>query len=399
MRLIIRYVAAEFLLYFSLMLSASTTVLILRQVFLLTRQFVQKDVSLWHMAELVLYALPSVLALTMPISVLAGMLMALGQLSFSGEITAMKASGIGVHQLAPFALGMGLLFFAADFCVMEFALPWGNRQFSHLRWEISRRYPTLILTEGSVMRTFEREKILWMYERDNLETGRLENVRVWQSYETGIPTFSVAEEGAVETVNGRSVLALYNGSTYEPGDKDQPETAAWRKFDRQAIYLPMEDETRGTTFRSTSFRAMRMGDILSEVEKLEKRLIESPSDYTSVYLRSSIYKAWVEWHKKLSIPFACLAFALLSVPIGALTRRSGFMAGLVIGLPLIIVYYVMLRAGEDIGILLGASQDGGGSLLGPLFESAWLGAGLGVWLPNIPPLAMGIYLTIRMARR
>ena len=62
------------------------------------------------------------------------------------------------------------------------------------------------------------------------------------------------------------------------------------------------------------------------------------------------------------------------------------MAGLVIGLPLIIVYYVMLRAGEDIGILLGASQDGGGSLLGPLFESAWLGAGLGVWLPNIPRL-------------
>ena len=70
-----------------------------------------------------------------------------------------------------------------------------------------------------------------------------------------------------------------------------------------------------------------MGDILNEVEKLEKRLIESPSDYTSVYLRSSIYKAWVEWHKKLSIPFACLAFALLSVPIGALTRRSGSWRG------------------------------------------------------------------------
>ena len=268
MRLIIRYAATEFLLYFSLMLSASTTILILRQVFLLTRQFVQKDVSLWHMAELVFYALPSVLALTMPISVLAGMLMALGQLTFSGEITAMKASGVGVHQLAPFALGMGLFFFAADFCVMEFALPWGNRQFSHLRWEISRRYPTLILTEGSVMRTFEREKILWMYERDNLKTGRLEDVRVWQSYEKGLPTFSVAEEGAVETANGRSVLALYNGSTYELGDKDQPETAAWRKFDRQAIFLPMEDGTRGTTFRSTSFPRDAYGRHLERGRKI-----------------------------------------------------------------------------------------------------------------------------------
>ena len=234
MRLIIRYAAAEFLLYFSLMLSASTSILILRQVFLLTRQFVQKDVSLWHMAELVLYALPSVLALTMPISVLAGMLMALGQLSFSGEITAMKATGVGVHQLAPFALCMGCLFFAADFCLMEFALPWGNQQFSRLRWEISRRYPTLILNEGSVMRTFEREKILWMYEKEVPETGRLENVRVWQSYEAGLPTFSAAKEGAVETANGRSILALYDGSTYEPGDKNQPGSAAWRKFDRSS---------------------------------------------------------------------------------------------------------------------------------------------------------------------
>ena len=75
------------------------------------------------------------------------------------------------------------------------------------------------------------------------------------------------------------------------------------------------------------------------------------------------------------------------------------MAGLVVGLPLIIVYYVMLRAGEDIGILLGAAQDGGGPLLGPLLASPSLGAALGVWLPNIPPLAMGIYLTIRTARR
>ena len=396
MRLLIRYAAAEFFLYFSLMLSASTSVLMLRQVFLLTRQFVQKDVSLWLMAELIGYALPSVLALTLPISVLGGMLMALGQLSFSGEITAMKASGIGVHQLAPFAVCMGFLFFAADFCLMEFALPWGNEQFSRLRWEISRRYPALVLAEGSVMRAFERGKILWMYEREDPETGMLKEVRVWQGYETGRPAFSVAKEGAIETVNGRPALALYDGATYEQGDRTSPESAARRRFDRQTIYLPTgEQETRLSAYRSTSFRAMRMGRILQEIASLEKRLQETPSELTASFLRKSIYRAWVEWHKKLSIPFACVAFALVSVPLGALTRRSGFMAGLVIGLPLIIIYYVMLRAGEDLGVWLSGSDAGGGSMLGP----PWLAAGIGLWFPNLPPLAMGVYLTLRTARR
>jgi lipopolysaccharide export system permease protein len=59
--------------------------------------------------------------------------------------------------------------------------------------------------------------------------------------------------------------------------------------------------------------------------------------------------AWVEYHKKFAIPFACIVFVLLGAPIAVRFPRGG--AGMVIAISLAVfgIYYMSLIGGEALG--------------------------------------------------
>jgi len=85
----------------------------------------------------------------------------------------------------------------------------------------------------------------------------------------------------------------------------------------------------------------------------------------------------VEIHKKYSIPFACIVFIFLGVPL-ALSIRQGS-AGIALGVSLlfIVVYYLFLIGGEQLA-------DRG--LVTPF---------IAMWAPNFVLGALGVYLTAR----
>ena len=56
--------------------------------------------------------------------------------------------------------------------------------------------------------------------------------------------------------------------------------------------------------------------------------------------------AWVEIHKKLAIPLACLAFALVGIPLAETSRRGGRGSGFALSLAILVGYYVLLSSGE-----------------------------------------------------
>lgn len=380
MRIITRYVLREFLLYFALALAATTSLLVLRRIFLLTKEFVRKDVSLWYMAELVGYVLPGVLVLAIPVALLVGLLMALGQLGFTGEITAMRASGIGSHELILPVAVVGALFCVFDFVLVDNAVPWGNSAYLGLRTDIARQNPAMILEEGTVMRSLESAGIVWFYEGTDPTSGALVNVRVWDDFRDGNPRFILASEGSVGLHEGRGALTLHNGVSYER-ESNQPATVVRNRFAREIIYIPLDSEVNRSEYSFKNYRAMSQDSLELEMAALRTRMETEASGIILANMEASHRRAAVEWHKKLTIPFACLAFALVGVPLGVITRRSGFMVGLVYGLPLIIIYYTLLRVGETVG-----KQ---GSV------DPWLGA----WLPNILVLILAGTLTRQMLRR
>jgi lipopolysaccharide export system permease protein len=91
-------------------------------------------------------------------------------------------------------------------------------------------------------------------------------------------------------------------------------------------------------------------------------------------------KNWlfIEFHKKFSIPFAVIAFAIVGIPLGLMTKRGGRIGGIAYSLGLIFVYYVLLSTGQNYGY------------------KGQMNYFLAVWLPNIFLAGVGLLLLVYM---
>ena len=92
------------------------------------------------------------------------------------------------------------------------------------------------------------------------------------------------------------------------------------------------------------------------------------------------YKILLELHQKFSLPVACIAMGLIAMPLGIQSRTARRSFGLVLGLVLVLFYYLMLSAGTVFG------------------KTGQIPPAVGMWLPNVIMGATGIYLLIRTAR-
>jgi lipopolysaccharide export system permease protein len=88
----------------------------------------------------------------------------------------------------------------------------------------------------------------------------------------------------------------------------------------------------------------------------------------------------VELHKRYAIPFSCLVFGLLGVPLGIRPRRSGRSYGFVLSLLLLLAYYISLTASEILAIR---------KTIPPFLAG---------WTPNLLFGVFGIYLLIKASK-
>ena len=373
MKILTRYTLKEFFPPFLLALICFTSILLLEEIFKLTKLFVSKGVSLHYLVQLLIYVLPATLVVTIPMATLVGILLSLGRFSTDNEITAMKSHGIGFHQILFPLLAISSLLSVFDFFFMDYALPRGNLAYVSLKHDISRRHSAFVLEEGVVMKELEREGKLWLYESTDPDTGRLQNVKVWDSIWPGQPRFVSAKEATVGFEDGQAWLTLYDGKTYEPisGSMDGFRVTA---FAKDQIALSFMETLERTEFESKSTRNMPLVKLKDHITELEDRFFQKQSKSRLDKLRY----AQVEYHKKFSIPFACFVFGLIGVPLGLVVKQSGKMVGFGIGLGLVLVYYLLLQVGQDTG------------------RSGALPPGFAIWLPNLVIGLLGLGFALRV---
>lgn len=61
-----------------------------------------------------------------------------------------------------------------------------------------------------------------------------------------------------------------------------------------------------------------------------------------------IAEFWVEIHKKLSIPFACMLFVLIGAPIGMLTRNGNIGIAALVSAVILTIYFIAIIQGEKL---------------------------------------------------
>lgn len=105
--------------------------------------------------------------------------------------------------------------------------------------------------------------------------------------------------------------------------------------------------------------------------------------------RPARLKAAAEFHSRVALPFASLVFAVLAVPLGIQSRRSGKSAGFSLSIGILLAYYILLA------LLRTLAERGGLPCASPLApQSALLRPGVGTvkarlagTQPGWPPVA------------
>jgi len=89
---------------------------------------------------------------------------------------------------------------------------------------------------------------------------------------------------------------------------------------------------------------------------------------------------WVEIHKKISLPFACLVFVLIGAPLGIMARRGNMGTAIALSLGFFILYWVFLIGGED------------------LADRKYMSPFIAMWTPNILVGIGGVILVWRAVK-
>lgn len=369
LRLLDRYILAEIVGPLILGLLVYTFILLIQVLFRSAELIIGSGVALGTVGQMLLLSLPHILVMTIPMSMLFGILIGVGRLSTDSELVAIRASGISLFSLYRPILLLSLLLFGINVHLMLEVLPEGNKRLQELRLAIMTQGLTEEI-QPRVPHTGWQGKMLYIFETPPAE-DRWKGVFLADAVPLAQSQVVVSEWGAAQSTDaapgaaGQVRLEL-DGSVSHTVNLDEPDDYQVLRQQEVQIALSAAPQQAATSV-SKSIRELR----LSELRRWQR------DDNLPDTVRNL---ASVEIHKRFSFPAACLVFGLLGLPLGFVHARGGRSAGFALSIGVILVYYVIFNTGEE------AARDG--------TVPAWLA----VWLPNVLMFVAGVFLLARRNR-
>jgi LPS export ABC transporter permease LptF/LPS export ABC transporter permease LptG len=359
MRILDRYIVREIVRHALLGLLIFTFVLFVPKLVRLMELFVRHTGSGTQILTLFLCIIPGILVFTIPMAVLIGVLLGLGRMSMDSEIIALTSLGISRRRIL---LPVGVLAVAAAALTLLMTIvlaPRSLRAFRNIE-------ASLIASQISFQvqpRVFdERFPHIVLYVNDVSASGaHWHGVFLAESSGDSGSRITVSQDAIViaEPSFGKLELHLNSGTTHE-FQRDHPDQYSVTGFERSD--WPIEF----SALESTKERA------LSNPERSVPDLWHDRGPHWR--------EARVELYQRFAFPFACFAFALVAVPIGAQPRRGGRAAGTLLSVLIIASYYLLFIIGA------GLARQG-------IVPPFW-----GMWAANLILVLVGLALLPRMER-
>jgi LPS export ABC transporter permease LptF/LPS export ABC transporter permease LptG len=372
MRILDRYILREILGPTLLGIPVFTFILLTEILFDLAEAIIQRHVPVALVGSLLLTKMPSIIVLTIPMSLLFGILIAVGRLSSDSELVAIRAAGLSLFQLyRPVLLLSAFLTLTTTYLMLE-VLPRGNQASNQITLEIYKTSATRQIQPGVFFEELENQ-ILYVFDR--AETGEgWRGVFLADAIPGDQHTATVARNGRIQIdeatgevrvqLSGRTDYELnletpkeYNVISYDVLEVAGKDASFANRDARQAL----DDE-----------RSVNLSTLLAWAR--------DPECGERSEIQERCRKASVEIHKRFAIPTACLVFGLFGVPLGFSNRRGGRSSGFALSIAIILIYYILLNNGE------------GSAAQGKM--SPWLA----MWLPNILFMVAGTFLLARRNR-
>jgi LPS export ABC transporter permease LptG/LPS export ABC transporter permease LptF len=366
MRILTRYILGEVVSHALIGAAVFTFVLFTRDLGRILELVVRNSAPLPSVAEIFFYTVPVALTYTIPMGVLVGILIGLSRLAADSEITAMRASGIGMWSF---------LRIISVFVVVAWLLALGNsvylapRSLAALGQLQNRLKGAQASFEVQPRVFYEGFPKIVLYVQDVKPAS---GAALWKGVfladlsDPLSPRISLAREGLLVSQGPDTLdLHLTNGSTHEadPKNPDHYQISTFQTTDLP-IQVPAAQSTQGQ--EPVSMGEMQVSDLLHAARTGDP-----------------VTRRWmaIEFHRRLALPTAGIVLALVGIPLGLSAKRGGKSSGFVLTILLVFLYYSIS--------LIGVS----------LARQGRVSPAAGVWLADAAFLIGGAFLLWRSERR
>jgi LPS export ABC transporter permease LptF/LPS export ABC transporter permease LptG len=365
MRILTRYILREVTAHALIGVAIFTFVLFTRDLGRILELAVRASAPLPSVAEIFFFTIPVALTYTLPMSVLVGILIGLSRLAADSEITAMRASGMGVWSFLRVLSIFVLAAWALALANGVYIAPKSQAALAHLE---DRLKSSQVSFEVQPRVFYEGFPKIVLYVHD---VQSAQGAAVWKDVfmadltDASNPKITLAKEGiAVSEGPDRLHLHLTDGSAHEtdPANVDHYQISTFQQTDIP-IELPSTENKTDEAQPAT---------IMDTWTLLQKARHSDPGS-------AQLYQ--IEFHRRFSLPTACLVLALVGIPLGLSSKKSGKSGGFVLTILLVFAYYVIS--------LIGVSLAKQGRV------SPWFGT----WLADLVFLALGLFLLWQAERR
>ena len=296
-----------------------TFILSMETVYRLIYLIVERGVSVFSVALLLLYRLPQFLSVTLPLAIVIASVVLMVRLSTDNEIYAMNAIGISYWQIGrPFFL-FGIVATALALSITLWLQPVGYAAFEEEKLKVLKTQTTKTI-QPLVLNYDFPGKVL--HVQDKGENEDLSGVFITDMELTVDSMVTLADRGRINVREGERdlVLTLEDGLIHLQGSAENYRTIAFEKF--HYIFRPPQIVP----------------------EKKDGHIWGVP---TSSLWGNSSQSSQMELFLRLTTPWACLAFAVAMVPLGLVNPRRGRSGAFLRGLILVVFYYILWMGAKE----------------------------------------------------
>jgi LPS export ABC transporter permease LptG/LPS export ABC transporter permease LptF len=362
-RILTRYIWSEVLSHALIGGTLFTFILFMKELGQLLEMAVRNSSSIGGVFEVFLLTLPNTFIVTIPMAVLVGVLLGLSRLAADSEITAMRASGIGVWAFVRIVSAIAILGWVVSLANSLYLAPKATEALLELEDSLKNQQISFEVQPRVFYEDFKNYVLYVQDVRAGAGAAQWQRIFLADVSNPANPKVTTAEQATV--VNGGDqtlLMRLRDGTEHElvnTSGNGQYQVSTFTESELPLAVGAQDDPHIGHS--DTPILAMSNRELYAHARAPNGRW----------YM--------IELHKRFAYPAACIVLMLVGVPLGMSSRRGGKSAGFVLSIALVFIYYFLFSTGAAL------AREG----KVPVF--------VGVWSANILFTLLSLLLLRRMA--
>ena len=359
-----KYIFNEIWPTFLVSLFVCVFIVVATKMLSITELIVSQGVHVSKVVWMLIYMLPDVIAFTLPAASLIAVVVAFLRLSVDNEIIALKSSGTSLYQMLPPVIALSFSGFLIAIIIGVVAVPWGNRSFKNLIFQIVESRADLGIKEHVFCEPFDN--VVFYVNSFSSQDRMMKDVFVVDSRDKEVTNAIVAEEGQILMHPQEKIITLhFMEGTIFVVDKDlqSARTIGFRTYD---LNIGLKDIMAALAARRKRPKEMTVGELINQLKIIPKGEVRHN-------------EMMIELLEKCSIPLAVFLMGIVGVPLGAQMRAGGRSAGIGVSMVVFLVYYICIAGVKSV------------------CETGALSPVIGVWIPDLFLIVSCIYLLRRVA--